>query len=696
MDDIEDLQKDLTPELTQLDAMLVDCLEALESLVTGGGNVVAGCCDHDTSASHSHEPLIHKIITSFENPSLQSSRSKDPVLHAVARSEHRLTPDTLAASPLRAVDDDDDDDMFREPTMQGGSPRSPNSREHQKKKRMRGSLPSPNPLLSPPSYPPPARALPPIPPPKSPRRPRSTLSTTPTSPPSIPSKPPSIPARSRERALSDTIRDSKFSTLTLGTSRFSGSSQASSTNLPPRSSSYNYPGSLTSPRPDTLSEETSQSFEVVASRSLEQADKDTSQGGVYCIDTSPASTCLASRHGKFHIKLWDLPSGPMFTTIKVPFYVQVQPRSREFFIRSHAILSETLNLIAIATGFGQTLEIWNWAKRKKVQSINHADRWTAVRAELQDETHPFPLATYREDEDSISLYPACPTSSKKPFGKPRVIDLRRAGLPHLPKLPEIAYSATGPLLVAAAGPRPPRPGAPPPAHAALLIAWQLDGGDGAVAAAAAHRPYKLLQTTTEHPELENSLPLCLATYGSVAVSIWEPARFRTIGRPGAWQVEPVVPVPQRVVLVWDFSVDKVTTYRIPHVLSCVSPDCRFVAYCDPGGGGDGALVVLDATQGGRELWRLDGAGKGELGPGGTSSRRSRKSFETRRSRRSSSKSDESSIALGGGGLETLAAGLHKVTELAFSGDGKSLFVGDIDGGIGVYELREGPGIGIAV
>lgn len=460
-----------------------------------------------------------------------------------------------------------------------------------------------------------------------------------------------------------------------------------------------------------------QSFEIVASRRLENEEKDTSQGGVYSIETSPASTCLASRHGKFHIKLWDLPAGPMFTTIKVPFYVQVQPRSREFFIRSHAILSETLNLIAIATGFGQTLEIWNWAKRKKVQTISHANRWTAVRAELQDETHPFPLAAYREDEDTISLYPASATSSaKKPFGKPRVIDLRKAGLPHLPKLPELAYSATGPLLVAAAGPRPPRPGAPPPAHAALLMAWQLDNyydDEQQQQQHQHHRPYKLLQTSAaRHPELENALPLCLATYGSVAVSIWEPARFRTIGRPGAWQVEPVAgedgagggapQPPPRVVLVWDFSrADKVTTYRIPHVpLSCVSPDCRFVAYCDPGGGaaGDGpggaagALVVLDATQGGRELWRLDGeAGK-------SCRRRSGKSSDARRRSggASSSRSDDSSLALGGAGLEALAARLHKVTELAFSGDGKSLFVGDIDGGVGVYELREGSGIGIAV
>lgn len=505
---------------------------------------------------------------------------------------------------------------------------------------------------------------------------------------------------------------------TSGASRYSGSSQTSSiANPPPRSSSYNFSAENISPRPAAVSEEsipieTTPGFELVPSRRLEHTEKDTTQSGVYHVDTSPASTTLASRHGKFHVKVWDLPSGALLTTIKVPFYVQMQPRSREFFIRSHTILSETLNLVAIATGFGQNLEIWNWARKKKVQTLSNAHRWAAVKAELHDDARPLPLATYREDDDTISLYPVCADLAKKPFGKPRVLDLRRAGLPHVPKLPELAYSATGPLLVAAAGPRPPRPNAAPPAHAALLVVWRLDTGS--------NRPYKLLQTATganggAHPELENSLPLCLATYGSVAVSIWEPAKFRTIGRPGMWQVEPV-PVTGRVVLVWDFggggatggddnntNNNKVTTYKIPHALSCVSPDCRFVAYCDAGGQGrDGALVVLDAIRGGRELWRLDGAGKDEAGPSGrSSSRRSGKSFETRSSGRSSSRSEGSSFALGGAGLESLAANLHKVTELAFSGDGKSLFVGDIDGNVGVYELREGSapsgiGIGIAV
>lgn len=237
------------------------------------------------------------------------------------------------------------------------------------------------------------------------------------------------------------------------------------------------------------------------------------------------------------------------------------------------------------------------------------------------------------------------------------------------------------------------------------MAWQLDGD------ARIHSPYKYLQTNVaEQPELANALPLWLATYGSVAVSIWAPSKFRTIGGPVIWQVEPVV-VTEKVVLVWDFGGgsgerDTVTTYRIPDVLACVSPDCRFVAYCDPGSreGGPGALVVLDAMKGGKELWRLNGSVKEEAAEhssGRNSFRRSGMSSDTWRSvaarsiassPTTSSKSEGSLGVFGSGGLDSLAASLDKVTELAFSGDGTQLFVGDVDGGIGVYEVREGIGM----
>lgn len=456
-------------------------------------------------------------------------------------------------------------------------------------------------------------------------------------------------------------------------------------------------------------------------------------GPVYAIETSPDSTILASRHDKFHIRLSDSSTGESLAILKVQFYVQMQKRSREFFVRSHHVISETLGLIAIATNFGQTIEIWDWAKNKKVQTINDAYRWAAVR-DTVFESRCYPLATYSSDDNVIKLYPVSKDHSKTKkrtprfFDKPRTIELRKAGLPHMPRLPELAYSATAPVLVAAAGPKPPRPGDPPPEHAALLMAWQLEEGvNGDVRhKQKGHAPYKFLHCH----ELENALPLCLATYGSVALSIWEPAHFRTIGRPGAWQVEPVV-VTERLVLVWDFGSadrgydgnhDKKTTsmYRIPDVLSCVSPDCRFVAYCDSGnrpaqqqsqrlqhqydaGSSDGALVVLDAMSG-RELWRVDGLGgsTGKSEAGGRNSAWSGRSSETKSSSTSaSSRANRNALlaaAVGAGsqGAEVLAlaGNLDKVTDLAFSGDGSRLFVGYSDGGVGVFEIRET--IGMAV
>ena len=493
---------------------------------------------------------------------------------------------------------------------------------------------------------------------------------------------PSIPAKSRSRAASETTyelnRDSKFSSLSEAASnRFS---TASSLAKPPtRSSSHAYEPPLASPKPTVSTVSEDPGLEIIPVRRLEAGDKESGHG-VYSIDTSPTSTVLASRHGKTHVNLWDLSSGcDLITTIKVSSNVKAQPRSRENFIRSHAILSEALNLVVITSGFGHTLEIHNWARRKKVQTIGDAYRWAYAR---QAQCECYPLAAYREEKDSIDLFPSSPPSSKKPFGKPRSIELRKAGLPFLPKLPELAYSATGPLLVAAAGPRPPRPNCPPPEHAALLMAWRLDDGN----AGPGHRPYKfLMPDRRRHPELENSLALSLVTYGSVAVSVWIPAKFKTIGRAGAWQVEPVA-ARQRVVLVWDFSTDKTTTYGIPDALNCVSPDCRFVAYCDAGSAHrKGGLAVLDAMSG-RELWRLGGAAWDG------------RSVSSRRSGRGSQRSGRSSEAgeqqpRAGAGLEQLGGDLARVTELAFSGDGGRLFVGDVDGGVGVYDIREGMGIG---
>lgn len=381
-------------------------------------------------------------------------------------------------------------------------------------------------------------------------------------------------------------------------------------------------------------------MDIIPWKHIAPSDKD--QGAVTYVDVSSTASVLASKHGNNVIKLWDLRSGTLVNSIKITFYVQAQTRSRDYFVRSHAILSETTSFVAIATAFGNSLEIWNWAKKKKLQTIDDANRWATVHGDIYESSWP-PLATYREDRDTIGLHPVA-RNSKKPFGKAHIIDLRQSGLPHLPKYPELAYSATGPLLIAAAGPRPPRPGQPPPDHGSMLMAWQVDRCvDGSPAS---HRAYKYM-TLDHHPELDNALPLCLATYGSIAVSIWIPGSYRAVpgkGRTGGWQLE-AVPVKCRHVLVWDFAADATRSYEIPDAMACVSPDCRFVAYCDPASG----LVVLDGATG-RELWRWAAGREGVFA--------------------------------------RLGETFGKVAELAFSADGSLFFSGETDGGVGVYEVRE--------
>ncbi|KAJ4394894.1 hypothetical protein N0V93_004114 [Gnomoniopsis smithogilvyi] len=303
---------------------------------------------------------------------------------------------------------------------------------------------------------------------------------------------------------------------------------------------------------------------------------------VYAVDISPASYIIASKHGDKTIRIHSLsPQNPgtLQATLKTSFYVQMQERSRDFFVTSHAILSETRSLVAVAVGFGHTLEIWDWARKKKLQVMDSAYRWAAPTCDIYD-TNFCPLACYREDNDSISVFPVAspslhgaPTPKNPPFGGPIVINLNHAaGLPHIPKLPELAISSTTPLLVAAAGPRPPRPGHPPPKHAAMLMAWTLPA-DGTSA------PHLWRVTLpTQHTQLEASLPCGLATHGNVAVSIWIPHGVRVIGRPGAWQVEPVAAVHERYVLVWRLEEGTTSVFDIPNqnTLACMEAEERSV------------------------------------------------------------------------------------------------------------------------
>lgn len=392
---------------------------------------------------------------------------------------------------------------------------------------------------------------------------------------------------------------------------------------------------------------------------------------VYFVDISPASYILASKHGDKSIRIYGLPQCNVQAVLKINFYVQMRERSRDFFVTSHTILSETRSLIAISTGFGQTLEVWNWALKKKLQAIESVYRWAGAQTDIC-EAGFHPLACYNEAEDAIRMYPishdtaTSPANSRKknPLGDPTIIDLRRAGLPHVPKLPELVYSPTAPLLVAAAGPRPPRPGHPPPKHAAMLMVWKLPPGPGSGSPPPPppppqdSRPWRFT-APTRHRELETALPCGVATHGGTVVSIWIPHNVRVIGRPRAWQVEPV-DVPERYVLVWDFEADTTGLFAIPNenTIACVSPDCRFVAYrrgpgADTEQGRDVGLVILDALNGGRELWRTPTLG-GEIGL---------------------SRDCEQLMDL------------SRVTSISFSSDSSQFIIGDASGSVGIYEVK---------
>lgn len=392
---------------------------------------------------------------------------------------------------------------------------------------------------------------------------------------------------------------------------------------------------------------------------------------VYFVDMSPARYILASKHGDKVIRIYGLPQCNVQASLKINFYVQMRERSRDFFVTSHAILSETRSIIAISTGFGDTLEIWNWALKKKLQVIESVYRWAGAKADIFESSF-HPLACYREAEDSIYLYPVAHGSLKdsvsaslkdKPFGNPTVINLRGTGLPHSPKLPELVYSSTAPLLIAAAGPRPPRTGHPPPDHAAILMAWELNPDP----ARQNSRPWRSLMPA-QYGQLETALPCGLATHGNIVISIWIPHNVRVIGQPRAWQVEPVE-VHERYVLVWNFDTDHTMLFSIPNenTIACISPDCRYVAYrqgpgADTGKGRNVGLVVLSALEGGRELWRTPTL-----------------AGETRLSRDCEQLMD-----------------LSKVTCIYFSADGTQLIVGDTSGSVGVYKVNGATEIGLRV
>lgn len=373
---------------------------------------------------------------------------------------------------------------------------------------------------------------------------------------------------------------------------------------------------------------------------------------VHFLDISPSGATLSSKHGNNLVNVWGIDSGNLLSTIKFSSYTEARSRSRDYMIRSHAIISESATLIAIATRFGRSIDIYDWVKKKSIQCIADADRWATTKNEIFDSSLDgrASLAVYRGEEHSVELYLAN-REKKKPFMSLREINLKEAGLPFVPLYPELAFSSTSPLLVLAAGPRPPTAGHPPPEKETLLAAWETQ-----IDSMSPLKPYRVVRPW-QHKELDTAVPFDLVTYGSVTVSIWIPASFRTVpGRGGSgYNIVPVA-VPNRHVLFWDMAANATRTFPIPNCTSCVSPDCRFVAYCNTSGaeiGARGTIAIVDVVTS-EEVWSWP---------------------------------DKDAIA-GPQHNPIHFEDLSTINELSFSADSRFLIVGGSNGIMGIYDVRE--------
>lgn len=458
------------------------------------------------------------------------------------------------------------------------------------------------------------------------------------------------------------------------------------------------------------------------------------------IDTSPNSTYVATKHSNKLVKIWSISKNALHGTIKITSYVQPRVRSREYFIRSHAILSENATLIGITTHFGLTLEIWNFAKggsgAKKVQVIDEAHRWAASQRDAFHNDYAG-LAVYRPKHDRIDrFFLSRHPNTKAPFREDpnHSIELRKANLPFVPKFPELAYSSDSPILIAAAGPR---PGDPPRPNSTILVAWHMKPvSDSKLHAQTPEQSYSSLPDEERHkpyrvcvpgyPALQSALPASLASHGDIAVSIWIPAStpstpypstdtpspltsptsatsattpvprsytfpFRTPKQPpttnttaaASTTTTTATTTPSRLVLTWHLAGNSTSLFRIPaHAQAAISPDCARLAYCDAVAGHFSVIDVASTA----EVWRWPDAARsaGFAWFGQLENVAGVRVFEF----------SASSCSSGDGG----SSSLNGVVGRGGDGDGDGqkrglLVVGDAVGGVGVYEVGEKGGDG---
>ncbi|CAH0058217.1 unnamed protein product [Clonostachys solani] len=355
---------------------------------------------------------------------------------------------------------------------------------------------------------------------------------------------------------------------------------------------------------------------------------------VKAMDVSHNGSVVAIKHANYSLQFWHIASGALQTTIEVPTYIDAGKRARDTYEVGHMLISDSVKLAAIITNFGRTLEIWNWAKKKKVQTIDdQVDRWAADRFESYSSTWN-PLAVYKARPCVIDVYTAAP--SKKPYAKVRIIDLRKAEFPYVPQQLELAIVSSSHLLVAAIGPKSAKAGQPPPDREIMLVAWDISDYREV-----SHAPRHFVRPL-HHAEIELAVPTILVGHENTVISVWVPpshnvyreAHPRT-GLP-EWKLSSVAGS-TRHVLVWDLSGNITHVYQVPNTVTCVSGDCRFVAYSSIAYG-QTRIAISDAKSG-KEVQSIQEIISGRI-----------------------------------------------VTELAFSRDSKLLMVGDADGNTNVFEV----------